>query len=404
MAFLVCARLPAAVVEDSATIPIEVVVESQPESETTPSEAKGDSAAQIPAARQDEAITAQEDPPSAADQPRPALDDHAPTGPNLPAAAVDPPATPPPEQVASNPRPDVPGALASSSVSSSRYLDSGGVAAEKPSSAIEQDTPQIPPIAAAALNQNSSAIEPPGVSALDQLQREPTEEQSQQQAAIAPQTEAGANSAGETPAKPAEATQRPSVPENESAPASVQPPKETASVEAAPTPTPRPLVSPSGAPERNFAPPPRATPAAQRQPAPKPRRAERAQRLARAETAEEQPHRESHADHPASVPPPARATASAAEIEAYKSQMVARINAAKRYPEEARSKGMRGIAVVGFSITPSGRLGAASIQRTSGDAILDSDALVTLRRAAPFPAPPIGAPLAYSVALSYRVQ
>jgi protein TonB len=98
----------------------------------------------------------------------------------------------------------------------------------------------------------------------------------------------------------------------------------------------------------------------------------------------------------------ARAGASAADVDAYKSEIVARINAAKRYPEEARERGARGVAVVAFSISASGALGGASLQRTSGDSALDGDALATVRRAAPFPAPPLGAPRAYTVGLNYR--
>jgi TonB family protein len=148
--------------------------------------------------------------------------------------------------------------------------------------------------------------------------------------------------------------------------------------------------------------PPRPSPAMPVQPSARARpKAPRV--VARAEIQDRRVGHTSNAESQPAASAPARAGASPGEVDAYKSELVARINAAKRYPDEARTRGARGVAVVAFSINGSGGLGAASIQRTSGDSGLDGDAVATVRRAAPFPTPPLGAPRAYTVPLNYRL-
>jgi len=108
---------------------------------------------------------------------------------------------------------------------------------------------------------------------------------------------------------------------------------------------------------------------------------------------------------PAAAKPQAPAlTISSAEIAAYQNSVLGRISGAKRYPEAARERESRGIAVVRFSITPSGQVAGASLAQSAGDAILDSEALATVRRASPFPPPPPGAPRTFSATLSYRLR
>ena len=143
-------------------------------------------------------------------------------------------------------------------------------------------------------------------------------------------------------------------------------------------------------------------PATKPQPVATPQRKPAPRGAAHTETQDRRAAHASNANNQAAAPAQTRAGVSAAEIDAYKSEIVARINAAKHYPEEARSRGARGVAVVSFSISASGALGGASLQRTSGDSTLDGDAVATVRRAAPFPAPPAGATRAFSVALNYR--
>ncbi len=84
--------------------------------------------------------------------------------------------------------------------------------------------------------------------------------------------------------------------------------------------------------------------------------------------------------------------------------MFHRIAAQTHYPEAARERAPHGVAVVSFSINASGQVVGASVSRSAGDPILDADALATVRRAAPFPPPPAGAPQSFAAPLSYRVQ
>jgi periplasmic protein TonB len=95
---------------------------------------------------------------------------------------------------------------------------------------------------------------------------------------------------------------------------------------------------------------------------------------------------------------------SAAEAAEYQQAVMARLSAVKHYPDAARDRAPHGVAVVSFSIGASGSVGAVSIAQSAGDPALDAEAVATVRRASPFPAPPNGAPRTYSAPLSFRVR
>ncbi len=96
--------------------------------------------------------------------------------------------------------------------------------------------------------------------------------------------------------------------------------------------------------------------------------------------------------------------ASAAELAEYQRAVTARLSAVKRYPDAARERAPHGVAIVSFSIGASGEVAGVSIAQSAGDAILDAEALATVRRASPFPPPPAGAPRTFSAPLSFRVR
>ena len=95
---------------------------------------------------------------------------------------------------------------------------------------------------------------------------------------------------------------------------------------------------------------------------------------------------------------------SGADAAEYQRAVIARISAVKRYPDAARDRAPHGVAVVRFSIDTSGQAGGISIVQSAGDATLDAEALATVRRANPFPPPPVGAPRTFSAPLSFRVR
>ncbi len=69
----------------------------------------------------------------------------------------------------------------------------------------------------------------------------------------------------------------------------------------------------------------------------------------------------------------------------YLAQVIAKIQQAKRYPLQARIKGIEGKVEVKFTLSRDGRLINSEIITSSGFKILDQEALAMLRRASPFP-------------------
>jgi protein TonB len=73
-------------------------------------------------------------------------------------------------------------------------------------------------------------------------------------------------------------------------------------------------------------------------------------------------------------------------VDAWKKQIVTRLNASKRFPPEAM--GQSGTAKVAFVLDRSGKLISKELAESSGFPALDSAALAMVDRAQPFPVPP----------------
>jgi periplasmic protein TonB len=88
----------------------------------------------------------------------------------------------------------------------------------------------------------------------------------------------------------------------------------------------------------------------------------------------------------------------------YHGRVAAHLARHKRFPPEARNSNSQGSAVVTFSISGSGGVTSVRLARGSGVAALDQEATAMVRRASPFPAPPGGRGMSFSVPVSFRLN
>jgi len=79
----------------------------------------------------------------------------------------------------------------------------------------------------------------------------------------------------------------------------------------------------------------------------------------------------------------------------------AQIERHKRYPDDAKND--RGIAQISFSIDNQGRVLSSHLVTTSGSPALDREALAIIKRAQPFPPPPPGAALSFTVPIKFNL-
>jgi protein TonB len=86
--------------------------------------------------------------------------------------------------------------------------------------------------------------------------------------------------------------------------------------------------------------------------------------------------------------PAAGAASSAAAAASWRSELMAHLNRYKRFPSGA---GRGGVATIAFTINRSGQVTSSRLLRSSGDSVLDAEAVALPRRASPVPAPPPGA-------------
>jgi len=89
------------------------------------------------------------------------------------------------------------------------------------------------------------------------------------------------------------------------------------------------------------------------------------------------------ADHAAA--PTSGAASSAAAAASWKSELMAHLNRFKRFPPDAAHGG---VATIAFTINRSGQVVSSRLLRSSGDSVLDAEAVSLPRRASPVPAPP----------------
>ena len=88
----------------------------------------------------------------------------------------------------------------------------------------------------------------------------------------------------------------------------------------------------------------------------------------------------------------------------YRGLVAAHLARYKRFPTDARSRGDQGVASVAFSLDTGGRVSSVALVRGSGVASLDQEVQAMVHRASPFPAPPSGRPMSFTVPVSFRLQ
>jgi periplasmic protein TonB len=109
----------------------------------------------------------------------------------------------------------------------------------------------------------------------------------------------------------------------------------------------------------------------------------------------------------AAAPAPGAASNNPDAVPNWKSQLVARLERYKRYPEQAQARGEHGVAQLAFSIDRSGGVHRPRIVHSSGSRLLDAATLALVERAAPLPPPPreiAGAQIAVVVPIKYNFR
>lgn len=72
-------------------------------------------------------------------------------------------------------------------------------------------------------------------------------------------------------------------------------------------------------------------------------------------------------------------------LNAYKTQLLHKLNRYKKYPPEARSQRVVGTVLINFTVNRQGAVLSSYLARSSGNTTLNQEALALLRRVSPFP-------------------
>jgi protein TonB len=88
----------------------------------------------------------------------------------------------------------------------------------------------------------------------------------------------------------------------------------------------------------------------------------------------------------------------------YQGLVSAHLRRYKQYPAEARARGDRGSASITFSLSGNGGVTSVRLVRASGVASIDQEVQAMVRRASPFPAPPDGRPVSFTIPVSFDLQ
>lgn len=165
--------------------------------------------------------------------------------------------------------------------------------------------------------------------------------------------------------------------------------------ELPPTPVPSDVVLPVAHPE------PQPKPLDMQKPKPeeKPKKEAKPTRRRQAPVTSAAPRSEAAPSQRTAAPSPGASASNSRARASWAAMISAHLNRFKRYPRGA--DGITGRPVVRFSLDGSGRVTSASLVRSSGSSVLDDEAVSTVRRASPFPAPPDGRGASFSVPVNF---
>lgn len=88
----------------------------------------------------------------------------------------------------------------------------------------------------------------------------------------------------------------------------------------------------------------------------------------------------------------------------YRGLVAAHLARHKQFPPDARAAGQQGSTTVTFTIDGGGRVTAVRLGRASGVASLDQESVAMVRRASPFPAPPDGRAMSFTVPVGFHLR
>ena len=88
----------------------------------------------------------------------------------------------------------------------------------------------------------------------------------------------------------------------------------------------------------------------------------------------------------------------------YRGLVSAHLARHKQFPADARSRGQQGSATISFSLDGGGRVTSVRLARGSGVASIDQETQAMVRRASPFPAPPSGRPVSFTVPVQFYLR
>jgi protein TonB len=92
----------------------------------------------------------------------------------------------------------------------------------------------------------------------------------------------------------------------------------------------------------------------------------------------------------------------ASVIDAYRVHVAAQI--ARNKPANSFAATAQGVAMISFTVAQDGQAGSIKLTQSSGNSTLDQEAIATIKRSSPFPAPPAGSARIFTVPINFQTK